>query len=523
MDGSLVIWKPSFSIFKPISTYKHSSLISGFVWSLGSNEIHIADLNGNVSTCKDVVPDLFEGFAIPNPFSIDISPAELRVNTTRNELDNLGEFLFNVEEDMQEESPVKSISGQKFIANSYSLSEDEEELYPDNNDLDDFIVDDDGGKLDPSKYKNLQEISSFTREKQATTKKQTHVIENTQPCFQPGSTILKSQRRYLSFNLIGVIYSIIQDAYSTIHVEFHDTSIKSFHISDHYGYNIAALGSNGSVFACPGSATNPSTIFYRPISNWTSSNEWVMQLNEIENASVVGVTKKYVVVATDLNYVRFYSLGGVQLFIYSLSGSMVSISSSEDSCSVFTSVSGNINAIIYDLDMQVESKIDCGLSRNSTLEWVGYSFSGDLLTWDSDGVLRVYYKSGWVPLLDTRTRKVKGDVYWPVGVYNDNFMCIICKGGDKFPGFPKPMLMEVPLVVPFINTDVGMLGEQEEKLFRSFVTLSNQALDPAERLRIQTEMDRATLRLINVFLINLGCLYSWEISKSFGSCWTIIL
>ena len=63
-----------------------------------------------------------------------------------------------------------------------------------------------------------------------------------QSSFQPGCTPYRKDRRYLAFDMNGVIYSINQSTHSTITIEFHDKSKKQHSITDNYTYCLAALG-----------------------------------------------------------------------------------------------------------------------------------------------------------------------------------------------------------------------------------------------------------------------------------------
>jgi chromosome transmission fidelity protein 4 len=61
-----------------------------------------------------------------------------------------------------------------------------------------------------------------------------------------------------------------------------------------------------------------------------------------------------------------------------------------------------------------------------------------------------------VPLLDTKQldRLSKGrreESYWPVAVAQDKFHCIILKGGDTNPYFPRPLLTEFEFKIPISN------------------------------------------------------------------------
>ncbi len=70
-----------------------------------------------------------------------------------------------------------------------------------------------------------------------------------------------------------------------------------------------------------------------------------------------------------------------------------------------------------------------------------------LLHWRTPGQAR------WAPILDTKQlRRLVGgrkdESYWPVAVAQDKFHCIILKGGDRYPYFPRPLLSEFELRVP---------------------------------------------------------------------------
>lgn len=59
----------------------------------------------------------------------------------------------------------------------------------------------------------------------------------------------------------------------------------------------------------------------------------------------------------------------------------------------------------------------------------------------------------WVPLLDTKLMDRlsggrKEETYWPVAVAQDAFHCIILKGGDRYPYFPRPLLSEFEFKIP---------------------------------------------------------------------------
>lgn len=99
------------------------------------------------------------------------------------------------------------------------------------------------------------------------------------------------------------------------------------------------------------------------------------------------------------------------------------------------------------------------LSEGAELQSVFFSDQGDPCIYDTTGTLLVLQhwrtpsQARWVPLLDTKllTRLASGrkeETYWPVAVANDRFHCIILKGGDKYPYFPRPLLTDFEFQIP---------------------------------------------------------------------------
>src|ERR1700712_1804491 len=93
----------------------------------------------------------------------------------------------------------------------------------------------------------------------------------------------------------------------------------------------------------------------------------------------------------------------------------------------------------------MEFKTDC-IQQNPCI----YDSTGTLLTllhW------RTPSQATWVPLLDTKllSRLASGrktESYFPVAVADNKFHCIILKGGDQYPYFPRPLLSEFDFQIP---------------------------------------------------------------------------
>lgn len=78
-------------------------------------------------------------------------------------------------------------------------------------------------------------------------------------------------------------------------------------------------------------------------------------------------------------------------------------------------------------------------------------------------------RASWVPVLDTRlldrlATGRKQETYFPVAVADDRFHCIILKGGDAYPYFPRPLLSEFDLEIPLTSVaDTEFRLEQRRK------------------------------------------------------------
>ncbi|KAI9010132.1 hypothetical protein DFJ74DRAFT_339799 [Hyaloraphidium curvatum] len=339
--------------------------------------------------------------------------------------------------------------------------------------------------------------------------------------FQPGATPMKPGKttRYLAFNLTGLIYTIDQSTHSTVHVEFHDRSAqRPFSFTDHYNYTLATLGDRGALFACESALGSPSRIFYHPFESWATKSDWQAELSTEENVKAIALSTRGAHVATDRHYLRSFSYAGVQTHVMCLPGPIVCLCAGADDTLlvVFTAGTGvarthNLGYMLYDVsDMTCLRKDSLPVSPGADLQWVGYSETGNVSTYDSTGILRMLMPHSdfiWVPMLDTRAAKGdKVESYWAVGLTATEFMCVIVKGaGDPFPTYPNRLISQLPLQAPLLHLSTPS-GAMEEDYFRRKLhaahlkgtaaaqgTLEDRE---AELLLAEKEMDKLLLKLI---------------------------
>ncbi|KAF2261619.1 WD40 repeat-like protein [Lojkania enalia] len=351
--------------------------------------------------------------------------------------------------------------------------------------VDDFVVDDDGagyangyGKRTNGHLGALQNPSSKRRAYSSSSfRPETH------EAFQPGSTPWRGNRRYLCLNLVGFVWTVSQEAsHHTVTVEFYDREFhRDFHFTDPWLYDKACLNDNGTLFSCQPSGDAPAIIYYRPHETWTTRTDWRTELPRGERVMAIALSESYVVVTTSTNYVRIFTLFGIPLRVYRQKASpTVTCAAWRDY--VLTIGNGPIAGdgscqLLYTIenvkrDEVYQSEDIVALTPHSTLSSVFFSDEGDPFIYDSTGVLltllhwRTPSQARWMPLLDTNllsrlSTGQKQESYWPVAVANRRFHCIILKGQDTHPYFPRPILSEFEFQIPITGPPKEKSEEDE--------------------------------------------------------------
>jgi len=243
-----------------------------------------------------------------------------------------------------------------------------------------------------------------------------------------------------------------------------------------------------------------------------------------------------IVATTSTGYVRIYSLFGVPLKMYrQKSTPAVTCASWRD----YVMTIGNgpiggdgITRLLYTIenvkrDEICQSEDILALPPGAGLKSVFFSDKGDPCIYDSEGVLliclhwRTPGQGQWVPLLDTKSLErlasgKKEETYWPVAVANDKFHCIILKGGEDSPYFPRPLLSDFDFRVPVTentavddeeeNTDVIQQRNLEEQYVRTALQYSlvsdlvehtnATSAQKAEVPALEREVDKVLLQLL---------------------------
>lgn len=76
-------------------------------------------------------------------------------------------------------------------------------------------------------------------------------------------------------------------------------------------------------------------------------------------------------------------------------------------------------------------------------------------------------RATWIPLLDTKLlpRLASGrrqESYFPIAVADNKFHCIILKGGDQYPYFPRPLLSEFDFSIPLTSATAASTSKRNK-------------------------------------------------------------
>ncbi|KAK2001879.1 WD domain-containing protein [Colletotrichum falcatum] len=464
-DGKLLIWETKTQ--SVVQKFDYSNVLD-LAWHPKDNLLSFTTSDGEVYIYPNLITEQFAALLQlprqPAPFIHD--PLTENSNNNNNKSANGGKASI----------PSRPRRDSLGSLDSFLNGEDG---YGDG---DDFVVDDDGAGYTTGTKRPLEGDDAGRASKRRLLEHKFH------EAFQPGSTPWRGNRKYLCLNLIGVVWTVDQDGHNTVTVEFYDHEFhRDFHFTDTFLYDKACLTEHGALFACPPRDDTPATLFYRPHETWTQRADWRTELPKGEAVVAMSLSDSFITVTTTANYVRIYTLFGVPYRVYRpKSTPMVTCASWRDY--VITMGNGPVGAdgnarLLYTIenikrDEICQNEDTVALPDGATLRSVFFSDVGDPCIYDSTGTLltllhwRKPSRACWVPLLDTKLlpRLASGrkkETYWPIAVADNKFHCIILKGGDQYPYFPRPLLSEFDFSVPLTSapapsSDADSAGREKD-------------------------------------------------------------
>ncbi|KAI9896401.1 hypothetical protein N3K66_008573 [Trichothecium roseum] len=447
-DGKLLVWETKTQ--SVIARYDYSNVID-LKWHPTKNILSFTTADGEVYIYPDFLSDQYSPLLkLPKQYSPFIHDPLLETSGNKRPPQLNGA-----------KQTLPSRTRRDSLGSLDSFLEGEGDGYGDG---DDFVVDDDGAG-----YVSGQKRARDGEDGTELARKRRHLETEYHEAFQPGSTPWRGNRKYLCLNLIGFVWTIDQDSHYTVTVEFYDHDFqRDFHFTDTYLYDKACLNEHGTLFSCPPKDDAPSSVFYRPHETWTQRSDWRIELPKGEGVTAMSLSDSFITVVTSMGYVRVYTLFGMPFRVYRPKSSpMVTCASWRDY--VMTIGNGPVGGdgstrLLYTIENVKRDEIcqnedTVALPPGATLKSVFFSDEGDPCIYDSTGTLltllhwRQPSRASWVPLLDTRlldrlASGRKSESYYPVAVADSKFHCIILKGGDQYPYFPRPLLSEFDFSIP---------------------------------------------------------------------------
>lgn len=446
MDNRVILWDAESQVI--LCRYSHQDVIS-LTWHPSANVLSFATGSGTVATHPEFVPQ-----GRSRPFGRVVRfPGILQEEKTNGTTAHAD----GIEVDDDADSPL------------------------------DWIEDDDGAGYAEELRGLKRALDSGDSHTNGYPVKRQTVESFTHKHFQPGSTPWRGNRRYLALNFVGFVWTVDQDTHNTITIEFNDEDEhRSTHFTDYYFYDKACLNEVGTLFASDGRGDETPKIFFRPHKSWGTTSEWMATFSPGEEISCVALTSSYAIACTSSGFVKTYTIDGTPVQMYKYSHLPIVTCTAWEN---YVMVVGN-GAIGSDGQAKLQYTIESDwpnqrvqsdvlpLPPNGELKSVFFSEEGDPMLWDSDGVLltlahwRVKAQAKWVPLLDSRrlARRVgKQESYWPVAVAGSKLHCIILKGGEQYPFFPRPITNEFDFEVPFHARKAEMEASEGEKLEQKYL------------------------------------------------------
>ncbi|OLY79585.1 Minichromosome loss protein 1 [Smittium mucronatum] len=504
---------------KLINQHLHNEEICIVTWHPIENQIAFSDTLGAVVIWDDTI-DLQ-----------DKESPSMGIHPTR-EVDNLKGSTFIDDESFEDDIEIDgddsvSKSGyNKIPRDSYNKNDSD---FSDDG-MSDFIVDDVNEKSNRSFKKSLG-------------------VEKVVP-FQPSATPWLGNKCYLTFNTTGsVISTKVDESNNSIEIEFFDKSLhKDIRFSDPYKFSMSSLSNLGCLFGINPSISDinygnrnddpslvdtgsSSFILYRAFKGWAGQSDWSFKFENREYIRCLSLSDNGAAIYTSANLIRFLSVGGVQVWVESVTPNILCCVSKDnllfsiyqinksDSGSYKSSSSANGCSYEWDLRKVSDGEKVMGaplpVSSDSVVTWCGFSEEGLPLVCDSEGILRCLtrFQSGtsgsWVPVFDANLsskQRGKKESYWPVGSFDSKFLVAILRGNSSYPPIPRPILSELDFQIPLLHSVSNTSSEEQKYLVKSITDKSNSFV--ADPISSNEDLDSENMLELDKLLlssINAAC------------------
>ncbi|XP_046990325.1 WD repeat and HMG-box DNA-binding protein 1 isoform X3 [Schistocerca americana] len=441
--GDICIWNVNSQSKVVIVQHDQTVCICGLVWNpLGNGEIAYCDFTGQLGTVEDCLP-----------------VEEAKVTEIVNGIPAIDRVFENEEED-----DAENVFSLEKIKASVAVPTQEGSTLGDELDIPDALDDEDDIE---SKKSTLAKADLLD------------VVCEVQAPFQPSSSPVHLQHRYMVWNSVGIVRCHDTEEENSIDVEFHDTSVHhSIHMPNFLKHTLAALTEEILVLACEAQEESSSKVVCVLLSSWDGSREWTVEMPAGEEVLAVAAGQGWLAAATDIRNLRLFTSAGTQREVVSLPGPVVCLAGRQKQlmvvCHGGAGLIFSLIAVRDNVVTTVSAYEQLPLAPKAQLHWVGFTDEGTPCTTDSAGVVRFLSRKGyWSPVCDTSSQTSgKSDHYFVLGVSEryQNVRCVLCKGARYPPTVPRPAVVELSLKIPLCEEATEKAG-LEEKFWRSQLLL----------------------------------------------------
>lgn len=323
-----------------------------------------------------------------------------------------------------------------------------------------------------------------------------------------------------------------------------------------------------------------SHVFFKPFSQFKTPKDWHYKLNQGENVENLVIGSDWCAILTDHNYMRVFSIEGIQRYMFSLATPVVCMAAYENNLAIIyhsgPSIYGFQALKMKVIDMSHKSyapllDAECPISHESNISWCGYSDEGQLFTFDTNGILRSFqpFNLQWVPVLDFKIKCPNTfESLWIVNVSEQSVQAIELLKNMQAPLMSqKSMVRTFPFKMPFLEQerkDVDAkeltIPQREEEIIRlqaniefetyrkdqwehlkHFRTKFDQCYDLSESIlsakdinKLKLEVDKKIIDLIRFTLVQKGSgpddhdrvlsyLEMVNLTVSYNTCLTLLI
>lgn len=308
-----------------------------------------------------------------------------------------------------------------------------------------------------------------------------------QPPFQPGSTPVDLEHRFMVWNQVGQVICHSADENSII-AEFHDVTIHpSLHILNNLNHEMASLST--SCLALATKETPCRLVCIAFVS--AGGKEWSTTMPECEEIQAIAAGDCFVAAATDAGIIRFFTTMGAQREVVALPGQVLALAANDNKLAVAYHTSNTCNKIslmIYTLigpTMNCRS-VELPLMPGKKLSWLGFSDMGSVIAYESSGRVISYSikRNVWYPICDM-TRHVVGasDNFFIISVSESDqkIRTTLCRGTNYPLTNPRPIVREVDFLLPLCYMET-----EKSKLEETLVRATNFSMDLSEKVIVES-------------------------------------